>query len=224
LARQTGDLQRLWPVAAGRAEAAWLAGDAESVPALVESTYQLGVRLDHEFSIGELAFWLWRSGALETAPEGAYEPYALQINGAWRAAASAWEEIGCPYEQAFALADSDQVGDLRTALEIMSGLGARPLADRVAARLREFGVRDLPRRPTRATLENPAGMTDRELEVLALLCDGRTNTDIAAVLHISPKTAGHHVSAILAKLDVHDRRTAVRIAREQGIVPTEIGR
>lgn len=217
LACRTGDLQRLWPVAAGRAEAAWLAGHLDSVPDMVEATYHLGVRLNHPFSVGELAFWLWRAGALESAPKGAYEPYRLQIDGDWRGAAQAWSHIGCPYEQAFALADSDDTNDLLRALEVLSALGARPLADRVAAQLRDLGVPDLPRRPTRATLDNPAGLTDRELEVLVLLGDGRTNSEIGAALHISPKTAGHHVSAILAKLDVHDRRAAVRIARERGI-------
>jgi DNA-binding NarL/FixJ family response regulator len=85
--------------------------------------------------------------------------------------------------------------------------------------LRELGVRDLPRRPSRATLDNPGGLTDRQLEVLALLVEGCTNPEIAARLHISPKTAGHHVSAILDRLSVTDRHEAARVAREQGIVP-----
>jgi DNA-binding NarL/FixJ family response regulator len=54
--------------------------------------------------------------------------------------------------------------------------------------------------------------------VLALLIEGRTNPQIAARLHISPKTAGHHVSAILDKLGAADRREAARVAREQGLI------
>lgn len=60
-------------------------------------------------------------------------------------------------------------------------------------------------------------MTDRQLEVLRLLVDGDTNGQIAARLHISPKTVGHHVSAILARLGVEDRREAAQVARERGL-------
>jgi DNA-binding CsgD family transcriptional regulator len=223
LAVRTGDLQRLWPAAAGRAEAAWLAGRPDQVEGLVADTLELAVRLNQQWPIGELAFWLWRAGELRIPPRGAAEPYALQVAGDWRGAAAVWEAIGCPYEVAFALADSDAVDDLQAALEAFARMGARPMADRVAARLRELGVRRLPRQPTRETLENPGGLTDRELEVLALLVDGHTNVDIGRALHISPKTAGHHVSAILAKLGVSSRRDAARTAREWGITPSGMG-
>jgi DNA-binding NarL/FixJ family response regulator len=74
-------------------------------------------------------------------------------------------------------------------------------------------VRGLPRRPRRATAANPAGLTARELEVLALLEADLRNAEIAARLHIAEKTVGHHVSAILAKLGVRSRREAARVAR-----------
>jgi DNA-binding CsgD family transcriptional regulator len=212
-----GELQYLWPVAAARAEAAWLAGQPDRIPGMLGDVYQLALTRDQQWATGELAYWLWKSGAIDTAPEGAAEPYALQINGAWRKAAQEWEAIGCPYEAAMARAEGDDPDQLRTALDTFIRLGARPTADRVAARLRALGVRDLPRQPTRATAANPAGLTDRELEVLALLTDGATNHDIATRLHISPKTAGHHVSAILTKLDTPTRRDAARAARELGI-------
>jgi len=218
LAEATGDLQRLWPAAAGRAEAAWLGGRTEEIPGLVSGTFELAVRLDQAWPIGELGFWLWRAGELRGPPEGAAEPFALQIAGDWRAAAAAWEEIGCPYEVAVALADGDDPEELRRALGILGDLGAAPMADRVAARLRALGVHDLPRRPSRATVDNPGGLTGRQLEVLALLIEGRTNPQIAAALHVSPKTVGHHVSAILDKLGAADRHDAARIARERGIV------
>ena len=220
LAHATGDLQRLWPAAAGRAEAAWLAGRADDIPGLVATTFELAVRLGQAWPIGELGFWLWRAGELRTPPEGAAEPFARQIAGDWRAAAEAWERVGCPYETAVALADGDDPDELRRALTILGGLGAAPMADRVAARLRGLGVHDLPRRPSRATVSNPEGLTGRQLEVLGQLVEGRTNTQIAAVLHISPKTVGHHVSAILDKLGVADRREAARLARDHGLIET----
>jgi DNA-binding NarL/FixJ family response regulator len=82
----------------------------------------------------------------------------------------------------------------------------------VARRLRELGVRRLPRRPRRATAANPAGLTARQLEVLGLLAADLRNAEIAARLHIAEKTVDHHVSAILAKLGVRSRREAARVA------------
>jgi DNA-binding NarL/FixJ family response regulator len=51
------------------------------------------------------------------------------------------------------------------------------------------------------------------MEVLRLVAQGLSNAEIAARLHISPKTADHHVSAILAKLDVHSREEAATLAK-----------
>jgi hypothetical protein len=56
-------------------------------------------------------------------------------------AAEAWRALGCPYETATALSDLDDVAALREAHETLERLDARPLADRVARRLREKGVR-----------------------------------------------------------------------------------
>jgi DNA-binding NarL/FixJ family response regulator len=52
------------------------------------------------------------------------------------------------------------------------------------------------------------------MEVLDLLDGGLRNAEIAAKLHLSEKTVGHHVSAILAKLQVSSRLEAVRRARD----------
>jgi DNA-binding CsgD family transcriptional regulator len=61
------------------------------------------------------------------------------------------------------------------------------------------------------------GLTARELEVLRLLADGRSNRRIGEELFISEKTAGRHVSNIFAKLGVHNRAQAARLAAERGI-------
>jgi DNA-binding NarL/FixJ family response regulator len=136
----------------------------------------------------------------------------LQLAGDWAGAAERWRGLGCPYEAALALADAEEEAPLRRALEELQRLGARPAADVVARRLRELGVRRLPRRPRRATAANPAGLTARQLEVLGLLAADLRNAEIAARLHIAEKTVDHHVSAILAKLGVGSRREAARVA------------
>jgi DNA-binding NarL/FixJ family response regulator len=60
-------------------------------------------------------------------------------------------------------------------------------------------------------------MSSCQQHVLALLADGLSNADIAARLVISPKTADHHVSATLAKLEVHSRSEAAAVARRLGV-------
>ena len=136
------------------------------------------------------------------------EPYRLSIAGDWAQAARRLREIGCPYEAALALADSHDEGALREALGRLQALGARPAATIVAHRLRERGIRGVPRGPRPSTRENPAGLTPRELDVLALLAEGLRNAQIAERLVVAEKTVDHHVSAILRKLDVHTRGEA----------------
>ena len=63
----------------------------------------------------------------------------------------------------------------------------------------------------------PAGLTPRELEVLRLLADGRSDREIAAALFISRKTVGVHVSHLLAKLDVPSRGAAAAYAHRHGL-------
>jgi DNA-binding NarL/FixJ family response regulator len=106
---------------------------------------------------------------------------------------------------------------LRRALDELQRLGARPAAAIVARRLRERGALRLPRGPRPATRRNPAGLTPRELEVLALLAGGLRYTDIAARLVLSERTVGHHVGAILRKLGVHTRAQASAEAARLGL-------
>ena len=69
-----------------------------------------------------------------------------------------------------------------------------------------------------ATLALPDSLTSRELEILALIAGGLTNSEIAARLFISPLTCKSHVSRILTKLDARDRTQLVVIAYESGLV------
>jgi DNA-binding CsgD family transcriptional regulator/tetratricopeptide (TPR) repeat protein len=207
LVRDSGELLRIVPVAAARAELAWLRGDDDAVAPLTDDALALARHRRSPWAIGELSYWRWQAGAREPIDLVA-EPYRLAMEGDGEGAAARWREIGCPYEEALAI----------EAIEALRELGARPAARIVARRLRERGVRGVPRGPHPRTRENPAGLTARELEVLALVAEGLRNAQIAQRLVVSEKTVGHHVSAVLRKLDVSSRGEASAKALRLGLV------
>ena len=94
----------------------------------------------------------------------------------------------------------------RRALGTFEELGAIRAADECAAQLRALGV------VPRIGAKGVGQLTAREQEVLELLGHGLSNPEIAARLHVSRKTASHHVSNILAKLDLRNRAEAAAYA------------
>ena len=217
MAEPTGELQRIGPAAAARAEAAWLEGRHDAMPAETGPALDLAIRRQAPWTIGELACWRRRAGIDEVLTDPVAEPYAAELAGEWERAADLWTELGCPYDAALALAGADEEEPLRRAFDELHGLGAQPAAAIVGRRLRERGVRGLPRGPRATTRQNPAGLTARELDVLALLAEGLRNADIAERLFLAEKTVDHHVSAILRKLEVRTRGEAGAEARRLGI-------
>ena len=117
----------------------------------------------------------------------------------WKAAHALWSELGYPYEAAIAA---------------LATLGAKPAIAEVTQRLRTLGATRIPRGPRPRTRRNPAGLTAREMDILSLVSKGLRNADIARQLFLSPKTVDHHVSAILAKLDVRSRSEAAAKAAD----------
>jgi DNA-binding CsgD family transcriptional regulator/tetratricopeptide (TPR) repeat protein len=213
LATRADNIQRLGPVRAVRAEAAWLAGDCERTVREARAVYDLAVSKRHPWVAGELAFWRKRAGDAVAPPGWIAPPFAFHLAGDWRTAAAAWERLGCPYEQARALADGDRAAQT-AALAIFDRLGAQPAAADLRRRMRAAGLRSIPRGPRPTTRDNPFGLTSRQMDILALLAEGLTNAKIATRLYLSPKTVDHHTSAVLAKLGVHSREAASAWARE----------
>ena len=203
-----------WPPPGPRPRG-WTGGFLD-VDTASQDTLELAIERDASWVVGELA-WLRRLAGLPAAADGSPGPYAAQLAGDVRAAAAHWTALGCPYDAALALAGSADEDDLRAALAAFQRLGARPAAAIVARRLRDRGARGLPRGPLPGTRANPAGLTPREVEVLALLGSGASNADIAARLFLSERTVHHHVSAILRKLGVDNRGRAASEAVRLGL-------
>jgi DNA-binding NarL/FixJ family response regulator len=94
------------------------------------------------------------------------------------------------------------VEEAKIALAEFERVGAPRDADAAAELLRRHGVRG------RTGPKDAGLLTRREQEVLLLVAEGLTNAEIAARLYLSTKTVGHHVSSVLAKLQVKTRGEA----------------
>ena len=219
LADPSGELQRIAPTASARAEVAFLGGaDPTAIERDTQAALDLARHRGASWDLGELAIWRSRAGIVDDVSGLVAEPYAAELSGDHPRAAALWRELGCPYEEAVALAGSGDEDALRRAHAGLQELGAAAAAALVARRLRERGAKRIPRGPRRATKENPKGLTAREVEVLELVAGGLRNSDIAERLYLSEKTVGHHVSAILRKLEVRSRGEASAEARRLGIL------
>ncbi|WP_030452487.1 response regulator [Herbidospora cretacea] len=105
--------------------------------------------------------------------------------------------------------------DILSAVRVVAA-GDALIAPGVTRRLiAAFAARPAPRPEPRV----PAGITEREREVLTLIGRGRSNTEIAAELFISAATVKAHVTRLLVKLAARDRVQLVIIAYETGLVP-----
>lgn len=205
---RSDNLEWLVPTALAHIEHAWLTGQPEHARQWAQRLSACTDRPGTERQRGELLRWLQRLGEPIPPFPACPEPYASALSGDWRAASVRHVD---PYERALELAESGAVEPTLEALAVLEDLGAEPAVAIVRRRLRELGVR-MPRRPRSASTTNPAGLTDRQVEILGLLGAGLTNAQIAQRLVVSVRTVDHHVSAVLQKLDVRTRREAVAAA------------
>lgn len=220
LAGNTGTLQRMALMHAARAEAAWFEGRTAEAANEASPGVELAVRKRHPWFASELLFWCWHGDG--SLPGGMpdfclQQPFAMEISGRWQEAAAIWRALHCPFEAARALMEGDEAAQ-REALSEFESFGARPMIERMRYKLRSAGVRGLQRGPRDSTQSNQAGLTTKEVEVLALLSQGLRNKEIGQRLHRSARTVDHHLAAIFTKLDVSSRAEAVSAAYRMGII------
>ena len=206
-----GDAQYTAQIRLGLAEARWLEGD-QAAAHREASLAEQAAESAGPWLRGEAAAWVRRTGPFRALHGDVAEPYRLQFAGDWRNAVKLWNELGCPYDAALAMLDAAEEPALRKALGICQDLGAAATARVIRRVMRQQGIRSIPVGRRAATREHPLGLTRREREVLALVCAGHTNADIAGKLFISAKTVDHHVSAVLEKLGAPTREAAARAA------------
>ena len=139
-------------------------------------------------------------------------------------------DAGLPFEAAQTQLRSGvahaAAGDRAVAVERLTAayrtarhLGARPFAGRAAEELAGLGERVERRLGRRAAAQvEGAGLTRRELEVLRLVADGKTNREVAGALFLSTRTIDMHVRNILGKLGCRSRQEATRRAAELGLI------
>jgi DNA-binding CsgD family transcriptional regulator len=218
LALAEGVAEPRWiaPVRAARAELSWLSGHRARAAREARSAYDGAIGRVDPWTLGALAIWLSRLEAPDAAPASLPKPFALEIAGDWRGAAAVWDRLGRAYDAALArLGSADEAG-LRQSLATLDGLGAHAAAAAARRRMRELGVKVIPRGPRPATRAAPRGLTAREQEVLALLADGLPDREISRRLFISERTVHHHVSSVLSKIGVSSRTAAAREASRMG--------
>ncbi len=137
--------------------------------------------------------------------------------GSLRRAVEAWRRVEAPYEAA--------------RVRVLAGLACRVLGDDEGAALELDAARaafeQLGAASDLAGIEtlmkgapsgSPHGLTPRQLQVLRLVADGKTNKAIAAELFLSEKTVDRHVSNIFNKLDVPSRAAATAYAYEHNLL------
>ncbi len=218
LAHRAGEPQRLMPLIELQTELALTSGG----PVLAERFEQLAGQMRENgglrgrFAV-RLAGWAAVAGTDIELDWSASGPYAAMMRRDWQTAADEFGELGWSYDRALMLSLLDDEPALIEAIEIGRRLGAEPLTKRVAERMRGLGLR-VPPGPRRTTRANPAGLTARQLEVLTLITEGLTNSEIAERLVVSPRTAEHHVAAVLTKLGATTRREAAKRAADLRLV------
>ncbi len=177
----------------------------DTLTATGRETWAWALRLE-----AELLRLRWLAGTADP-------PTAAAMVAAWTASVAAFRDYGHVFETARStarLAEAQHAaGDIAAsrataaaADEVASRLGARPLRAELA--------RWLGTRPS----DTGAGLTARELEVLALLERGLSNGQIGKHLYITTKTVSVHVSNLLAKLGASSRTEAAAVARDRGLI------
>jgi DNA-binding NarL/FixJ family response regulator len=171
---------------------------------------------------------LCEAESVRLARAGAAEPW-VEASAVWASLRQPYLEVYAQLRQAEALLARRQLRDgstvLRRAHDTAHRLGADHLRRELELLAQRARIKLAPAadQAPDAAAEDRTGLTARQLEVLALIAEGQTNREIAQKLFITEKTAGAHVSSILARLGVRSRVEAATTAHRLGIARSQVG-
>ncbi|CAN5205929.1 helix-turn-helix transcriptional regulator [soil metagenome] len=196
-------------------------GCADEAHACAQGLTRIATSSGHGDALAALAHALAETALLEGEPEIAAEQLgrAVELHRSLRIPA---ERVQILHRAGIALAAAGErelaVERQAEAYRLARKLAARPLAGRAATAIEDLGE-SAEQRLGRAAADGDGGiLSRRELEVVRLVADGRTNKEIAAELFLSTRTIDMHVRNILAKLDCRSRVEASIKARETGLL------
>jgi DNA-binding CsgD family transcriptional regulator len=197
-------------------------GDEGAAHACAEALARISAETGHADALAALAHALGESALLAGDAEVAADHFgrALDLHATLEIP---FERTHIQLRHGVALAAADR---REPALEALAGsyraarkLGARPLAARAAGEVAALGESVEQRLGRRAAADHEGGgLSRRELEVLRLAAEGRTNREIAGELYLSPRTVDMHVRNTLAKLGCRSRTEAASKARRLAII------
>jgi DNA-binding NarL/FixJ family response regulator/tetratricopeptide (TPR) repeat protein len=210
----------VWPL---RASASLFArnGHRDEAQACAEALTKVATSSGHADALAALAHAIGETALLDGEPELAAEQLsrAVELHRDLKIPA---ERVQILYRAGVALAAADEkepaIERHAEAYRLARKLGARPLAGRAAAAIEDLGESAEQRLGSAATDGGGSALSRRELEVVRLVADGRTNKEIAAELFLSTRTVDMHVRNILAKLDCRSRVEASIKAGEAGLL------
>jgi DNA-binding CsgD family transcriptional regulator len=230
-AMATDEVQYMIPARFTLIESAWLNDMPEKALEHLQSLASINSDKLHRWNIADLFIWAHR---FDFALPDAYAtdlpaPYVAELQGDYQAAADAWMELELPHNAALSLMRTEgdaSIEAITRAIKILGKLEAsatiakaRRIADSLGIANKMPRVR---RGPYKSARNHPLGLTRREQDILRLIADGASNRDISSSLKRSPRTIEHHVSSVLAKLNVANRMEAMlRVQNEPWLLPDD---
>lgn len=213
----TNEYKRILPISTACLEFEWLTG----TKILPDNELEICLRLlkiaDSGSLNSEFVYWYQKARNEKYTIDNPYPAYGLMEAGHINEAARFWESLNCPFERALTLMEGNEE-EKKQAFLIFQEIGATAFAEKLKLLMRSTGIRKIPRGKRISTMQNPAHLTNREIDVLLLIQKGAQNKEIASSLFISSKTVDHHISSLLFKLDAANRMNAVKEGIRLGIL------